>query len=149
MAFSTDNYSFQQGPNNVNGKQALEFVRERHAFASGDRQRGKNQLAIIKAVINKAMSPELLVSYNSLMSALEGSFETSVPYDTISTLVREQLDKGGDWNVVSYSVDGTGDSQVPYSMSQKAYVMVPTQSTVDTAKSLIAQVYNGETVTAP
>ena len=47
------------------------------------------------------------------MSALEGSFETSVPYDTISTLVREQLDKGGDWNVVSYSVDGTGDSQVP------------------------------------
>ena len=26
---------------------------------------------------------------------------------------------------------------------------VPTQSTVDTAKSLIAQVYNGETVTAP
>lgn len=149
VAFSTDNYSFQQGPNNVNGKQALEFVRERHAFASGDRQRGKNQLAIIKAVINKAMSPELLVSYNSLMSALEGSFETSVPYDTISTLVREQLDKGGDWNVVSYSVDGTGDSQVPYSMSQKAYVMVPTQSTVDTAKSLIAQVYNGETVTAP
>ncbi len=149
VAFSTDNYSFQQGPNNVNGKQALEFVRERHAFASGDRQRGKNQLAIIKAVINKAVSPELLVSYNSLMSALEGSFETSVPYDTISTLVREQLDKGGDWNVVSYSVDGTGDSQVPYSMSQKAYVMVPTQSTVDTAKSLIAQVYNGETVTAP
>lgn len=32
VAFSTDNYSFQQGPNNVNGKQALEFVRERHAF---------------------------------------------------------------------------------------------------------------------
>ena len=27
VAFSTDNYSFQQGPNNVNGKQALEFVR--------------------------------------------------------------------------------------------------------------------------
>ncbi len=148
-AFSTDNYSFQQGANQVNGKQALEFVRERSAFASGDRQRGKNQLAMIKAVVNKALSPELLVRYNALMDSLQGSFETSIPYDTLSTIVREQLDKGGDWNIVSYSVDGTGDSQVPYSMSQKAYVMVPDQSTVETAKNLIYQVYTGETVTAP
>lgn len=133
----------------MNGKQALEFVRERHAFASGDRQRGKNQLALMKAVINKALSPELLMNYNSLLSALQGSFETSIPYDTVSDIVREQLDQGGDWNVVSYSVDGTGSSQVTYSQGQKAYVMVPDESTVETAKSLIAQVYNGETVTAP
>ena len=149
VAFSTDNYSFSQGENYVTGDAALEFVRERYAFASGDRQRGRNQLALIKAVLNKAMSPELLLNYSSLMSALEGSFETSIPYDTISTIVREQLDQGGDWNIVSYSVDGTGDSQIPYSMSQYAYVMVPDESTVETAKSLIAQVYAGETVTAP
>ena len=95
------------------------------------------------------MSPELLLNYSSLMSALEGSFETSIPYDTLSTIVREQLNSGGSWNIVSYSVDGTGDSQIPYSMSQYAYVMVPDESTVETAKSLIAQVYAGETVTAP
>ncbi len=148
-SFSTDNYSFVEGANDMDGAKALEFVRERYAFSSGDRQRGKNQLALIKAVINKAMSPELLMNYSSLMSALEGSFETSVPYDTISTIVRDQLNQGGSWNVVSYSVDGTGDSQIPYSMSQYAYVMVPDESTVETAKSLIAQVYNGETVTAP
>lgn len=148
-SFSTDNYSFTEGANDMDGAKALEFVRERYAFASGDRQRGKNQLALIKAVISKAMSPELLMNYSSLMNALSGSFETSVPYDTISTVVREQLDKGGDWNVVSYSADGTGDSQIPYSMSQYAYVMVPDESTVETAKSLIAQVYNGEVLTAP
>lgn len=149
VAFSTDNYSFVEGENYVTGDAALEFVRERYAFASGDRQRGRNQLALIKAVMNKAMSPELLLNYSSLMSALEGSFETSIPYDTISTIVREQLNSGGSWNIVSYSVDGTGDSQIPYSMSQYAYVMVPDESTVETAKSLIAQVYAGETVTAP
>lgn len=149
VSFSTDNYSFVQGDNEMSGAKALEFVRERHAFASGDRQRGKNQLALIKGVINKALSPELLIRYSALMDSLSGSFETSVPYDTISAIVREQLDSGGSWNVVSYSVDGTGDSQVPYSMSQKAYVMVPNESTVATAQSLIAQVYNGETVTAP
>lgn len=148
-AFSTGTYSFQQGANQVNGEQALAFVRERKAFASGDRQRGKNQLAMIKAVISKALSPELLVRYSALMDSLQGSFETSIPYDALSTIVREQLDNGGDWNIVSYSVDGTGDNQVPYSMSQSAYVMVPNETTVETAKSLIAQVYNGETITAP
>lgn len=149
VSFTAEGYSFQQGENQVNGTQALAFVRERKSFASGDRQRGKNQLAMIKAVINKALSPELLVRYNALMDSLQGSFETSLPYDTISTIVREQLDGGGDWNIVSYSVDGTGDSQVPYSMSQAAYVMVPNETTVETAKNLIAQVYGGEIVTTP
>ena len=149
QAFENRGYSFVEGDNQMDGAKALVFVRERYAFASGDRQRGKNQLALIKAVANKALSPELLVRYNALMDSLQGSFETSLPYDTISGIVRDQLDKGGDWNIVSYSVDGTGDSQVPYSMSQKAYVMVPDESTVETAKSLIAQVYNGETITAP
>lgn len=148
-SFSTGDYSFTQGDNYVTGDAALAFVRERYAFASGDRQRGKNQMAMIKAVIDKALSPELLISYNSLMDALSGSFETSVPYDTISSIVRDQLDQGGSWNVVSYSADGYGDSQIPYSMSQYAYVMVPYQDTVDTAKSLIAQVYSGEIISAP
>ena len=143
-AFSVGSYSYVQGENQMDGAKALAFVRERHAFASGDRQRGKNQMALIQAVIQKAMSPELLVNYNSVMDSLSGSFETSVPYDLISKVIRQQLSTGGSWTVSTYSVDGTGDSQVPYSMSQKAYVMVPDQSTVDTAKQMIQQVYAGE-----
>lgn len=143
-AFSAGNYSYVQGENQMDGAKALAFVRERHAFASGDRQRGKNQMALIQAVIQKAMSPELLVNYNSVMDSLSGSFETSVPYDLISKVIRQQLSNGGSWSVSTYSVDGTGDSQVPYSMSQKAYVMVPDQSTVETAKQMIRQVYAGE-----
>lgn len=140
-------YHFNQGENYVNGEQALVFARERYAFTEGDRQRGRNQMAVIEGVINKALSPELLKNYTSVLNGIEGSFETNVPYDMIASLVREQLDKGGSWNVVSYSVDGTGDTQKPYSMSQAAYVMVPNQSTVDKAKSLMEMVRNGETVT--
>ncbi len=124
-------------------------MRERYAFASGDRQRGKNQMAVIQAVFNKALSPEILMNYSSLMSAAEDSFETSVPYEIISSIVRDQLDNGGEWNIVSYSVDGYGDSQIPYSMSQYAYVMVPYEETVENAKGMIYQVYTGQTVTAP
>ena len=144
---NTAGYHFNQGENYVNGEQALAFARERYAFQEGDRQRGRNQMAVIEGVINKALSPELLKNYSSVLESLTGSFETNVPYDMLASLVRKQLNEGGSWNVVSYSVDGTGDTQKPYSMSQKAYVMVPDYTTVDKAKTLMAQVRNGETIT--
>lgn len=141
---SEGGYYFSQGENYVDGDQALAFARERQAFAEGDRQRGKNQMALIESVINKALSPDLLMNYSSVLSGVEGSFETNIPYDTLAELVRTQLAQGGSWNIQSYSVDGTGDTQQPYSMSQAAYVMIPDQATVDTAKSLMQQVRAGE-----
>lgn len=144
-----EGYVYTKGVNHLNGSQALAFARERKAFSSGDRQRGKNQMAVIRAVIEKMQSAEVLTNYAGLLQAVEGSFETSVPYDLIAELVRDQLNGGGTWNVVSYSVDGWGDSQVTYSQGVRAYVMVPYQETVDTAKELMRQVRAGETVTAP
>lgn len=144
--FSADGYYFQKGENHVNGSQALAFARERKSFKEGDRQRGRNQMAVIKAVINKAMSPAILSGYADIMESVAGSFETSMPYDLIAELVRDMLEKGGSWNIVSYSVNGSGDSRRPYSMSTNAYVMIPDQETVDTAIEKINQVMNGETV---
>lgn len=138
---------FNQGDNYMTGEEALAFSRERYAFSEGDRQRGKNQMAVIKGVINKALSTELLKNYTSVLESVEGSFETTVPYSLIAKIVREQLSNGGSWNIVSYSVDGTGDTQKPYSMSQNAYVMIPDESTVEHAKTLMAQVRNGELLT--
>lgn len=135
-----------EGENYLNGEAALAFARERYAFAEGDRVRGENQMKVIKAVIEKAMSPTLLTNYASIMDSVSGSFETSMPYDKIAELVRNQLDNGGSWNIVNTSVNGTGDYKVPYSMSTEAYVMVPDQATVDAAKAKIQQVYNGEFV---
>ena len=143
-AFSTKTHTFKEGENHLNGAAALSFARERYAFKEGDRQRGENQMAVIKAVINKAMSPAILSNYSELMESVAGNFETSMPYDMIADLVRDMLDKGGSWNIVSCSVNGTGDMRVPYSMSQTAYVMIPDQSTVDAAVAKMNQVYNGE-----
>ena len=136
-------YHFNKGENYVNGEQALAFCRERYSFSEGDRQRGRNQMAVIQGVVDKITSPDLLKNYLSVMDSLEGCFETNVPYDIIASLVRDQLDEGGSWQVLSYSVDGTGDNQKPYSMSQTAYVMVPDMTTVDKAKSLMQKVREG------
>lgn len=147
VAFESENvkgYSFVEGDNNLNGAAALAFARERYAFASGDRQRGKNQMAVIKGVVQKVTSPAILTKYTSVLQSLDGCFETTVPYDVMASLVRMQLDDNREWNIVSYSVDGTGSSQKPYSMSVKAYVMVPDESTVQHAMDLMDQVKNGE-----
>ncbi len=147
--FSTSGFHYNKGSNYVNGEQALAFARERYAFPEGDRQRGKNQMAVIQGVINKALSPELLTNYSSILSSLQGSFETNISYEEIARLLQQQLTEGGAWNIVSYSANGTGDKQIPYSMSQPAYVMVPDYNTVDTAKEMIQQVKNGQTITQP
>ncbi|WP_373213998.1 LCP family protein [Ruminococcus sp. 5_1_39BFAA] len=146
--FDASGYHFNKGENQVNGEQALAFARERYAFSEGDRQRGRDQMHVIEGVIKKAMSPELLKNYSSILSGVEGSFETNIPYEEIALLIQSQLTRGGSWNVVSYSANGTGDTQKPYSMSQKAYVMVPDQTTVDKAKTLMQAVRDGETISA-
>lgn len=106
-------------------------------------------MAVIQGVINKALSPELLKNYSSILSGLQGSFETNISYEEIARLLQQQLTEGGSWNIVTYSADGTGDKQIPYSMSQPAYVMIPDYTTVDAAKEMIRQVQNGQTITPP
>ena len=143
-------YSYPAGELSLTGEAALYFARERHAVSGGDRGRGVNQMKVIEAVADKLMSPAILKNYSTLLDQIKGNFEMSIPYDTVSELVREQLDSGTDWTFTTYSVDGVGDSQPPYSLGGLyAYVMVPDETTVNTAKDLIAQVVDGETPVIP
>ena len=61
--FDSRGSHFDQGWNQLTGEEALNFARERYSFAEGDRQRGDNQLEIVKAVLNKAVSPTILTKY--------------------------------------------------------------------------------------
>ena len=141
------NYYIAPGMNHLNGSQALGFVRERYSLPGGDHDRGKNQMKVIQAMIKKMMSTDFLLNYTNVLNALDGSFETSVPMDLISEVVKSQLNSGGDWNIVSYAVSGSGDTQPTWSMGAPAYVMWPDESTVEQAKALINQVKNGEILT--
>ena len=137
--FTAGEYHFQQGSNTLDGEAALAFCRERYSFAEGDRQRGKNQMAVIRAVIQKAASPAILTGYADILDSVQDYMQTNVPYTLLAELVREQLESGASWEISTYSVDGTGDTQIPYSMSSSVYVMVPDTATVEHAKELLAQ----------
>ncbi|MCR4608600.1 MAG: LCP family protein [Eubacterium sp.] len=139
-------YHYNEGMNHLSGEAALYFARERYSFTEGDRQRGKNQMAVIKAVLNKLMSSELLKNYSDLMSQMKDCFQTNMTKDELGKLVQEQIDDGGNWNIVQYSVTGGDSMDYCYSVGGDAYVMVPYQDTVDYATELIKRVLNDEEI---
>lgn len=147
--FSRGSYSFTEGVNHLNGEAALCFSRERYAFADGDNQRGKNQMAVIQAIISKASSPAVLKNYQTLLSSLSDAFITSLSYDDIAALVQMQLKDMSGWHVTSCAVSGSGDTSYCYALGDAAWVMRPNMDTVNTAKELIRQVMDGETPQVP
>lgn len=139
-------YHIAAGTNYLNGEEALGFARERYAFGSGDRQRGKNQMKVIKAVINKMLSADMLMNYTQILDAVSSSMVTSMSYNEIGDLVKMQLDGMTSWNIQTYSVDGTGDNLPSYSLSSANYVMVPDETTVAQAKAYLAAVYDNQII---
>lgn len=141
-----DPTTFVEGWNHLDGKSALAFARERHAFASGDIQRGINQMKVIDAMLNKIKSPALLMGFSKIMDAASDCFVTSFSQDQISALVRMQLSDFAEWDIESYTVTGTSSSSTKcYSAKgQKLYVMKPDDSSVNKAREMIASVLGGE-----
>lgn len=138
------NYYFKEGDVKLTGDQALGFVRERYSFADGDRERGRNQMRVLTAIINKMMSPKILTNFTGIMNSLSSSFETNMSDKDIKALVQAQLADPAKWDIYSYSVTGTGGTDYAAELGDNAYVMYPDQTSVDNAKADIKAVLNGE-----
>jgi len=144
---SKDGYYFYKGYNNVNGEQALEFARTRKAFVDGDRQRGKNQQAVIEAVIRKLASNAIIAKYDALLNAVSGKFQTNLETNEITSLAKLQLEKMPKWTVKSISLNGSDSSNYTYTYSSgKLYVMEPNLESINDAKTTINKILNNETV---
>lgn len=134
--------TYTVGMNHLTGLEALAFARERYSFAEGDFQRAKNQMEVIHAVVQKCASSSLLVNYASVMNAISGSFETSMPQEQIAALVKMQLSDMAQWTVSSYTTGGNGMYAQTYSMpGQDLYVIELDPAAVGEAKRLIQEVY--------
>lgn len=150
--FADQVYTFPQGENTLNGDQALVFARERKSFPDGDIQRGRDQMKLVKGMVEKVTSPDLLNNWSAVLDSLEGEYETTVPYDLLAELVRDQLADGGDWNVVCYtlfhSVEG---HQVTYSLpdSGPQFVFWLSDDDIAFAKDMMAKVRAGEIIEQP
>ena len=123
--------SFKKGYNQVNGKQALAFCRERHHFANGDYQRGRDHQHMIEAILNKAMSPDILPNYADLLKTASKNFQTNMSTKEITALAKMQLNDMSQWTIKYANAAGQGASKTTYSyQSRKLYVCVPDYTSV-------------------
>lgn len=141
-AFRVDeNFAYVEGINHLYGVEALAFARERYNVAGGDVARGIHQMEVIKGVINKCVSPDIIYNYANIMNQVSGCFITDMSDDKIASLIRMQLGDMASWSVSSISVIGSGDYKTTYSLPNKnLYVMIPDENSVADAKSQIAAV---------
>ena len=139
-------YQFVKGENKLTGLSALAFARERKNVPGGDRTRGKHQQVIIKAIINKAISPSNLMpsKISKLVDCVTKHTNTNISYGEISDLVKLQLDKMPSWNIQSIAVDGKGATKPTYvTGGLNAYVMIPNEETVEEAKAQLRACLEG------
>ena len=141
---SYSGYSFKKGLNSVDGEQALDFARTRKAFTDGDRQRGKNQQALIEALIRKATDKSIITKYNSLLNAVNGKYQTNMSMKKITSLIKMQLNDMSSWTITSYSLTGSDSYNYTYTYNQLLYVMEPDEDSVSEAIDLIDKVIAGE-----
>ena len=137
-------FSVHEGVNHLNGQQALAYSRERYAYTEGDRQRTKNQQQVLMAIVDKITSPAIVTNYASIMDTLSNTFSTTMSSQEISDLIKYQLNSNPKWKMEQYMVNGTGDTLMCAELGDAAYVMVPDQSTVTTAKNKINAVLAGK-----
>ena len=134
-----------QGMNHFNGEQALAFSRERYNVAGGDFQRGKNQQAVITAMIKKAVSPAILMGANGILESISGNVDTNMSSEQMQTLIKNQLASPASWNIKSMAAEGTGDQQYCYSSpGMLLYVTQPDMASVDIIRDAIEAVKSGE-----
>lgn len=142
-------YQIEKGEQKMDGDKALCFVRERYALPNGDFDRGRNQQKLLKAMLEKALSPKIITNFENILTAIEGCFETDMSSDEIKSLLNMQLDDMADWELFNVQITGSGYLTAnTYSMSgTDIYVMKPNSSDVKKIKKLIDRVLSGDTLT--
>lgn len=150
VAFRTaDNY-FEAGQITLTGYQALDYARERHAFANGDLGRGQNHVRIILAVIDKLKSSgvSLLLNYSEIIDTMAGAFETDLTSSQISDLVKIASRDLSSWDVKTYAVSGSSGKRVTASGgSEPLYIIYPKFDTVEFASSLFSMISEDQLIT--
>ena len=145
--YALNGMHYTKGTNHLSGEEALMFARERKAFSNGDNQRGKNQMEVIRALVQKCASAEFLKNFTSLMNSIDGCFQTNMTSKEIYSLVNMQLSDLAQWDVKTYAVSGSSAYSTCYSLSQAVSVMVPYESDIEDASKLIDLMMSGEFIT--
>ena len=131
-----------EGINQMDGKKALSFSRERYSYKSGDNHRVQNQQKVLEAMLNKMMSPAIITNYSSILDHIDGCFETNMTSDEITSLIKMQLSDMSSWDIQQIQLQGhgamlTGGAYMP---GNRLYYMIPDEDSVSQCVAQIKEV---------
>lgn len=132
---------YEQGKVELDGKSALDFVRERYTLKGGDNQRGRNQERVLEAMIRKTLTPSVLLNFDSIMNTLNKSMVTNMSTNKIMDIVNMQIFSNKSFEIDSQEVKGEGTMDLPsYAMpDDQLYMFVPFEESVQEVKDTINQ----------
>ena len=78
--------AFHKGLQTMDGATALDYARERYAFADGDFARIRHQQQVIRAILNKASSRGILTNPGRLNAFLRATADAVAVDDTLNTV---------------------------------------------------------------
>ncbi len=133
-----------EGWNHLDGKRALAYARERHAYLDGDNQRVRNQQQVLMAIFEKATSTDIITKYASLLDALSKAFETNLTTNEITDLIKFQIQAMPEWKFESYQITGYGDMLNCAALGSEASVTVPYDESIRIAQEKIRAVLDGK-----
>ena len=147
--YTNGGITIKKGNNHMNGEVALAFARERYAYSEGDNHRVQNQQEVLKAMLNKAMSPAIITNYNGILNSIAGSFETNMASGEITDLIQMQLNDMSSWDIHQIQLSGHGQTMTggAYMPNNKLYYMIPDDKSVNECTSIIKKMMNGEKIT--
>lgn len=95
----------KKGKQTLNGKQALAYSRHRKTIGYDNAGRERAQQRIIKAIINKLISPTGITNVNALLDIAPNYIITNMPANQISKFVSSELNELKPWTISSISSD--------------------------------------------
>ncbi len=144
--------TFPAGRIHLDGEQALGYVRERKSLKKGDLGRNEHQAIVMKAMIDKATSVEIISKISSLLKALSGdekngippAFFTSIASDQIFAIAQMQLNDMASWNMQSVAITGTTGMYKSWATGTNLSMVIPAESTVQKVKQCLNALMNGQ-----
>lgn len=136
-------YTYVVGENEMDGKAALYFARERKAFEDEDEERIRNQQKVLKAILKKMMSSKvILTDYVGILEAVGSHMQTNMSNKEMAALVKMQLNDMSSWKIKTISIDGVDDEKGTWSMGpgRPLFVSVPKEKSVEKVQKKIHEV---------
>lgn len=151
--------TFYEGDYHLNGIEALAYARERFTLYeylgapvgkyNGDMARNMHHLILMKGIINKLISLETIVNYESLMEQIKNCFHTNISFSQMYALAIMQFTEHPDWNVVYQHLYADYVHDVCASEPDLGPLTVGLldENDVEYVKELMNKVMAGETIT--